>query len=304
MEKSITYTEFLGECGKLLQDRSQGEIRTEICNTLKNNGVEKCGLLISKKGESLAPNFYLQHQYDIWRNGESTLDEIIDSICENYTQELQKNRIIEEALDFRWENFQQEVYMRLIGREKNALLLKDVPYEEYLDMALVYYYVIPVSDDTQGVLLLTQEHLKMLGITQEELHRKAKENTQEKLFPVISGLDEIILRLGAVKEDFIPDGENRPFMYIMTNAKASFGAVCMTFHRELEQFSNEIKNSFYILPSSVHEVILVPDYRAVTVEAFSHMVKEINETHVEDTEVLSDSVYYYDREIHAVRRVG
>ena len=55
-------------------------------------------------------------------------------------------------------------------------------------------------------------------------------------------------------------------------------------------------NSFYILPSSVHELILVPYSREFCVEYFAGMVREINETQVEATEVLSDSIYFFDKE--------
>ena len=78
----------------------------------------------------------------------------------------------------------------------------------------------------------------------------------------------------------------------------------MTYTDLLEEFSNEAESGFYILPSSVHEVILVPDDTMMTTEIFSGMVRHVNAEHVEETEVLTDSVYYYDRELHTVRRIA
>ena len=89
---------------------------------------------------------------------------------------------------------------------------------------------------------------------------------------------------------------DQPMLCVMTNTKNLFGAVAMTFAEELECFSMQIENSFYLLPSSVHEVILVPDCKDFSRDYFKNMVMEINATQVDATEVLSDNIYYYDRE--------
>ena len=85
-------------------------------------------------------------------------------------------------------------------------------------------------------------------------------------------------------------------LYVMTNTRSMFGAVAMTFAEELECFSMQIEKNYYLLPSSVHEVILVPECENFCREYFRSMVAEINATQVDATEVLSDNIYYYDRE--------
>ena len=90
--------------------------------------------------------------------------------------------------------------------------------------------------------------------------------------------------------------ECHPFLFVMTNSKGMFGATSLFFSEELEYFAKRIRNSFYILPSSVHEVILVPSCKEFCIEYFKGMVREINATQVDATEVLSDNIYYYDVE--------
>ena len=304
LENKITYVEFLELCAELAKELYPGELHTEICGTTKNNGVQVWGVLLKRPNEPIAPNFYLETYYQEWCRGKMTVEEITKGMLEAYAEEYDKNRRIADELNFEWEKFKQQVYVRLVGRDRNAELLTKIPHDEYLDMAQVYHYVIPVSDDTSGVLVITEEHLRALHITKEELREAAMANTIKNMGPVLTGMNEMLERLG--KRLGIPVGrESIPnYMYILGNASGNYGAVSMLFSEELERISNEIQTGFYILPSSVHELILVPDNGTIPVEVFSDMVRSVNATQVEETEVLTDSVYYYDKEMHVVRRIA
>lgn len=304
MKKEITYAEFLELCRDKAEEMFGEDVTAEVCSAVKNNGVELLGLLLKKEGEKLAPNFYLQHQYYRWCNEIAELDEIMLELRIAYEEELKKNGKIADSLHFVWENMKESVYVRLVGRDRNELLLKTIPYDEYLDMALIYHYVIPVTEETQGVLILTNEHLKKLGITQEELKRAAFENTRRDMPAVLLQMGDVVEQLAKRCGIPIPWRAPNGFLYVLSNKKGSFGAVTMLFTEVLERFSNEIGGGFYILPSSVHEVLLVPDETTLTTDIFSDMVRRINAEHVEETEVLTDSIYYYDKELHTVRRIA
>ncbi|MBE5951887.1 MAG: hypothetical protein E7260_09900 [Lachnospiraceae bacterium] len=304
MEHKTTYTEFLGLCAELAKQTYPKKLRTEICSTVKNNDVELTGLLLKEPGEVLAPNFFLKEQYKLWCMGQCSLEEIVNGVLNAYTEEMEKNRKIAEGIVLEWERMKPHVYIRLVGRGRNEKKLDDIPHEEYLDMVMIYHYVIEMSEDTRGALLLTNEHLLLLGITKEELHEAAVANTQTGMQPVILDMEEMLCRLGKRLGVFVPGVERNPYLYVMSNAYGKYGAVSLLFQEELERFSGEIGNSFFILPSSVHELILVPDSGGVSAEQLLAMVREVNRTQIEATEVLTDSVYYYDREIHTVRRIA
>lgn len=304
LKKEITYEKFLMLCSDTIKAMYPGAFETELCATLRNNDVEMKGILVKQQGEPLAPNFYLMEQFHAWLEDRVSLGEIAGEICCIYYDELEKNRKIAEELKFVWEEFKRHVYMRLVSRDRNCELLRNTPYDEYLDMAVSYYYVIEVSEDSRGILLITNEHLNLLGITKEELRVAARENTIKNSKPKISGMNEMLVSLGKRLGIPIPREYSQNCMYILSNETGTYGAVCMMLSEALECFAQEIRSSFFILPSSVHEVLLVPDTGRMTAEIFSGMVKEVNATQIEDCEVLTDSVYYYDREIHAVRRVA
>ena len=304
LENEITYLQFLELCAEKVKELYAGPLHTEICTTTKNNGVEMTGLLMKKPGEPIAPNFFLESHFMEWQKGRSSIESIAEGILRAYGEELEKNRKMVDELHFEWEFFKKKVYVRLIGRERNEGLLADIPHEDYLDMAIVYHYVIEISEEAKGALVITNAHLEMLGITKEELRQAALANTMTGMKPVFTGISDMIMQLG--KSVGIPvRWENHcNYMYVLGNADGNYGAVSMLFSKELEQFSNQIQSGFFILPSSVHEVILLPDTGDVPVASLSYMVRDINATQVEKTDVLTDSVYYYDREIHTVRRIA
>ena len=92
-------------------------------------------------------------------------------------------------------------------------------------------------------------------------------------------------------------------MYVVTNQKKLSGAACMTYDGLLENFGKRLQKNFYILPSSVHEIILVPDENLEDAQRLQSMVREVNETQVSGEEVLTNSVYYYDWQEDIISRL-
>ena len=304
MKRTITYQEFLVLCSDTISAMYPGEFETELCSTLRNNDVAITGLLLRQKGERVAPNFYLMHQYEAWLEDKITPAEIVTEIYQAYQEEIEKNRSLVRQLNFTWEEFKGHVFMRLISRERNKELLHNSPYEEYLDMAVAYYYVLTLDEETQGVMAITNDHLTLLGVTKEELREAARENTFRQYQPKITGMSELIRHLADRLGIRLPIQYTWNSMFVLSNERGSYGAVAMMATDVLERFSGEIGGSFFILPSSVHEVILVPDAGEISAEIFSHMVRDVNATKIAECDILTDSVYYYDREIHTVRRVA
>ncbi|MBP3568880.1 MAG: hypothetical protein J6K04_06910 [Lachnospiraceae bacterium] len=303
MIKKKEYVQFLEEILVQVEARYHGKVKGEICTSIKNNGVAVTGLML-KGEERVAPNFYLDKQFIEWMRGLQTLEDIVERLCEAFEEEVQRNSHLISKIQFSWEEFRRNVFMRLVNREKNQELLEGIPHKEFMDLAVVYYYSVPISGSVLGTMVITMEHLKLLGITEEELHRVAKCNC-ERFQPVkLRCMEDVVYELGRKIGVEVREASCMgPFLYVLTNTRGMFGAIAMTFEKELDCFSKRINNSFYILPSSVHEVILVPACKEFCVEYFANMVREINETQVEPTEVLSNSIYYYDKELKNIRRV-
>lgn len=297
MNKEMEYIQFLTDIQERVEAHFNGKVKGEVCTSVKNNGVTVTGLMLKGEEERVAPNFYLDRQFVEWMRGMCTLEEISEKLCNAYVEEVGRNSHLISKIRFSWDEFRRGVFMRLVNREKNEQLLESVPYQEFLDLALVYYYSVPISGDVMGTLVITKEHLELLEITEEELLQAAKSNC-ERFQPVrVRCMEDLLYDLG--RKIGIEVQEARvchPFLFVMTNIKGMFGATALVFAEELEHFAKRIGTGFYVLPSSVHEVILVPECKEFNLEYFKSMVKEINATQVEATEVLSDNIYFYDKE--------
>jgi len=299
------YIQFLMELKERVEVFFEGKVTGEVCTSVKNNGVCVTGLLLKGENERVAPNFYLENQYVEWMRGIRTLEEISNRLCDSYREEVEKSRPMLTGIKFEWEEFRRQVYMRLINKERNLEQLESIPYRDFMDLAIVYYYSVILEDDTRGTLIISKEHLELLGITEEELHQAAESNCQRFQPTKLRCMQDLLYDLGRkIGVEIYQAKECYPYMFVLTNTKGMFGAVSMTSTEELACFAKRLGKSFYILPSSVHEVILVPENKEFCVEYFANMVREINETQLDPTEVLSDSIYFYDIETSALRRMA
>jgi len=149
-----------------------------------------------------------------------------------------------------------------------------------------------------GNVLVHSDHLKLWNISEEVLHEYARENTM-KLRPFkLQRLDNLIEELCPTEDPFRVEGLP---MYVLTNTERMFGASGLLYDRLLFMAGEELEDDYYILPSSIHELILVPQKVVEDPEYFEWMVHEINENELAPEDVLSDHVYFYDRSHHRLK---
>ena len=83
-------------------------------------------------------------------------------------------------------------------------------------------------------------------------------------------------------------------MYIVTNVRMVNGASSILYEGFLRRFAKDHPGNFYIIPSSIHEVVLVPEDMVEEPDHLASVISQANEAVVQPEEVLSDSLYYYD----------
>lgn len=252
----------------------------------RNNSVMLDGLLLQKENERVAPNIYLNHYYADYRNGESA-EEIADAILTLCREKREEILSLTEKLDFSSEYVSEHLYYRLIGQESNEELLKEVPHRTYLNLAVVYYWIVYEEGEQIGSIMMTKRQMERFGWKEEQLLQMAQENTP-RLFPMITkGMNEIVGELLAHQEELQ--------MLVLSNEKGINGAACLMYPGVLQKMEKLMNGSFYVLPSSIHELIVIPDYGASAVR-LCEMVYCINRTQLPQEDILSDTVYYYSVE--------
>lgn len=284
----IAFQTFLQKIQKGLKEYYGEAYKVEIHEVKKNNAVICHGITIMHAESNAAPTIYMEQLYQEYMDG-SPLSEIFQKVVKLYEKYK-----IEEAVDMNgfldFEKAGKRIAYKLIHYENNQEELKEVPHIRFLDMAIVFYYEINHAAFGNATILIRRNICNMWGVDEKELYRLSGENTPRMLPPLIRDMREILEAAGV--NDEYADGEG--FMYVLTNFKGQFGAACLLYPHLLECIAQKFGGNFYLLPSSVHEVILVPQREGMRSEAFWEIVREVNHTQVEREEVLSDSVYYYD----------
>lgn len=266
-----------------------------IHEVLKNNGVVLDGLVINDKDNKISPTIYLNDFYDSFLTG-TDINEIIKMI-----EKIYRDNVLEDNYNacslMNYEEMKDKVAFKLINYKMNEKLLETIPHRKYLDLAIVYYVVVKDEVIENATVLINNKWLDEWKINEEDLFMLASNNSPKLFKPEIVSIKEMVMSLMDDKcdEDIQPEMfEDECNMFVMTNKDKQFGAATILYDNLLKDFAKNTGSDVYILPSSVHELILVPASEILIKEGLTDMVKEVNSTQVPIQEILSDHAYVYN----------
>ena len=285
------------------------EAHPECCvmvhKVTKNNNLVLTGISIRSKEVNLAPTIYMDGYYNDYKNGRPMV-EILAEVERTYnTYKVELDFDVNSITDFN--HVQDKICYKLVNRDKNKELLSDAPYLPFHDLAVIFYVVVSEDRVGTGTVTVHDNLMEMWGNPDiKELYRIAKNNTQRIYKGRVSNMMEIMGEIISHSADNVdPDvvdaffemdsvyEDNMMPMFVATNIKKVNGAGVILYDGLLRTFAEKIGGDFYILPSSVHEVIFVPANGDMDARYLIQMVKEVNATEVSPDEVLSDNVYMY-----------
>lgn len=284
----MNYQEFVGTVTEFLRESLPCGTKLEMLPLEKNNGVILDGLSIRRQGQKVAPTIYMDACYREYLNGRS-LKGICDQILECCQETDFEGRF---DVDFftDYGKLKSTVVYKLINADKNRELLKRIPHLPYLDLAIVFYCLLTDTPVGNATVLIHNSHMKLWNIRCADLYRDAKANAVRLLPARLCGMAEVICELSGGKEE--PENVGVP-MYVLSNTQKSLGAACILYDGVLKSCAARLGEAYYVLPSSIHEVIMVPVSAVGDEQELSAMVRDINRTQVRDTEILSDNIYLY-----------
>jgi hypothetical protein len=288
----MTVTNFRDLLVEELNRRSDAETEIRYKTITKNNSTKWEALVIRKGGRRLAPTVYIDDLYKKHRAGKQ-IGELAAEVLEEYDR---VSGTVEIGEDFfsDYEEVRQNIYMKLVSAEKNAEALRKMPFAGWNDLALLCYYRMPAACMRRGTIQITEQHLELWGIGEEKLLADARKNTAESIGPEIRSLRELILMsgnfAGLCGEDDIPETP----LYVLTGKEQYLGAVCITLPGVPEKIAEKFGGDYYMLPSSIHECLLLPDNGRYEPEELNRMVREVNRTQLLPEDILSDHAYHYN----------
>ncbi len=290
----MNYQQFAVEVKETVKHFLEPNLNIENHTTLKNNGHERIGISITNKHINISPTIYLEEYFEHYQTG-STIEEIAEDIARLYHEiKYEQNWEIERIKDF--ENIRSRIAYKLINTEKNKQLLKSIPHFSYSDFSIVFYVLFEEEPLGTATILINYDLLRFWEVSIQEIYDIAHEN-----MPTLLPADFKPMYLAI--EDMLKNtsieytGEPNP-LFVLTNTQRCLGASCILYDDMLKKIYHYVGENYYIIPSSIHEVIIIPESKSPLRCELNEMIKEINDTQVHPEEILSDQAYFYDKSLN------
>lgn len=262
-----------------------------FCETRKNNGVVLKSLSICKQGKNTAYQIHIDGMLEMIASGKMETSEaagLIVKYCREKEQEAENLERMTRGL--RKSEIFQRVTCQVVNKMSNAEMLMGVPYKTVLDMALVFRVMLQESEYGTASFLVSHALCDYYSISFEELYSAAVVNMACEGF-MTHTIESVLAEMGTLPgQTFASECP----MLIITNRRRLYGAAVMAYPAYFKRLSEKTGSDLYILPSSIHEVIVVPDTGADPGE-LRKMVMEVNASGLDKEEFLSDNVYRYSR---------
>lgn len=275
----------------------------EIMNHEKLN-ESYVGLVVRNEGQSIAPTINLNKYYEMYLENEPDFDYVMHSM----TDMVQVEPIhIDMNIFMNYEAAKDHLFIRVSDAERNTEILEGLPHRQIENLAITYHIAAEISGNGIGSAPVTKKMLEMYGVTEEQLEADALANSP-KLFPAkVEAIGDMMMNMA--REEMRRSGmseeeidmmihemgmDNPTPLTVVTNDQQMNGAAVIFYPGQMEKLGESVKGDFFILPSSTHEVLILPDDGEMTYQELKAMVVEINNTQVLPEERLADDVYHYD----------
>lgn len=261
-------------------------------------------IIVRKKTSPIGVSIYIDSFYDEYCMNNEDVTHFANKLLEHYRAEIVEASLSVADLDVLKDkrSVYHKIFYKIINKNKNPELLKTVPHLQTIensDLVLIFCILIDESEHMRATVTITHQLMNHFDFTFSELVTVAKENTP-LLFPVtFRPMSDVLFSLMPVCDTPIEEGKD--FMWVLSNSYNTYGASALCYEHQLEQISHKLNGNFYILPSSLHEVIIVKDNNNRLDSAYlCEMVREINQTSVNEEDFLSDTVFYYNCSTHTL----
>lgn len=293
----MEYLEFVRIVEKEINQNLKGGMKARLYTAIKNNSQKRIGIIVEKPDVNISPTIYLEDYYVQYHQG-AEISEISREILMFYENVKCEKSWNTEILE-NYGKISKKIVFKVVNTEQNQEFLNRVPHIDFLDLSLVFYVLLDANQDGTATMIVQNDNMEQWGICLQELLLTAIENVNDllpaQLFTMKDVIDEITDPFTQETKNLLEMGleAKKESMYILTNSLRNLGAACMVYPGMLKIIGEILEGDYYLLPSSIHEVILVPKRENMDFQEMTEMVKEVNSKLVEAEEILSDHAYFY-----------
>lgn len=283
------------------------QIQCRVVETMKNNNVTRVGITFHDQGEKVGPVIYMEPYREAATDGRP-MSEIMREIAGIASRSMDKTELI-GSLDYGdYESVKEFLSVTLINGRDNRQMLSHMPHRQMEDLALVLELKFPMEEGI-GSIKVSRELTELWAVDTDTLFAQAQENSLKAEPPSLHRMEDTMLSLAFDRdaaENLLenPAPEEVPSqLYVLSNMSKNKGAAVLSYPGVLEKADQLFPKGFYILPSSIHELLIVPKSPEIDPRELGEMVRAVNRAEVAKEEQLSDRVYEYDREAGMIRQV-
>ena len=281
------------------------DAQVEIRDNAKINETYT-GLFVQRADSVITPTINLDAFYEQFSEHDMmSMSDILEQMADMIQQTAPE---IDVQKLTNYEQAKESLFIRVCAIQGNEQMLAQVPHERHEDLAVTYHIAADIGSDGVASTIVSNALLNQFGIDQEQLNADAIANSP-KIFPArIESMANMMRRImaedmqaqgipqdqmDAMLDSMIPADDSNP-MTVVTNDRTVNGAAVMFYPEQMEQLGDMMHGDFFILPSSVHEILIIPDTGDFHHEELKAMVTEINATQVAPADRLTDEVYHFD----------
>ncbi|MCD8153394.1 MAG: DUF5688 family protein [Clostridiales bacterium] len=288
----MDYNEFLLKAQyDLATAMPEAVISREQISKLQGESYE--GFTVRSEGSMTGVVLNMKAMYERLEGGtdyNQILSDMLDIVDDNSTSV--PHGIVDFLSDY--SQVKENLTVDLVGQAQNEDRLSDIPHYDMEDLSLIYR--VDVSDRVENdggraTVLVTNQMLERYGVTPEQLHQDALKNASDREPFMISGMGMVLGGLIGMPQS---KADEEPSLFVASNANMMFGASAIAYPGFMDKAAEKVQGDFYVLPSSVHEVLLLKDNGKTDYRDLEAMVSDINMAQVAPEERLSDRVYHYD----------
>ena len=281
----------------MIEDRILEAVKTQLPDIdikletiTKNNNKEKRGLVLkSPDTKSIGLIIYIDDFVNAIESEKITIEEVVDHIISSYNEnkDTDISGVVDHIMDY--DSIKDRIIYCLINYNKNEELLQNIPHIRFLDLAIIYKISLEPIENNCASIIIRNDLMNIWHINKEELHNRAVENTP-KLLPVKFRKMQDIINMNLFDiNDYVQ-------MYVMTNKDNVNGASVLLYNNPIWDFAKELNEDIFIIPSSIHEVIIIKAGDTISKAYVKEMIQQVNKTELNSEEILSDNLYYMNKD--------
>mgnify|MGYP004541439135 FL=1 len=291
------FQQYLQETIKDYLPESYADAKITFNEVVKNNDTHLTGMSIARPGEQVVPNIYIENFWNDYQKGKN-IDEIAGDIADiriEYDDPSISPDMAQQLMNY--DGVKDKLQIRLCDTQENQDRLANLVHTEHSDFSATYHVNLQETKEGIASMAVTPTFLETWGITVEQLHQDALASDMNR-HPMFCDMQNMMesMMFGKEPENLLDDGSGQSGMgmYCLTNGDKMNGAGLILQGDLMQQIGEIVGGDFYILPSSCHEVLVIPESMGMDVKELSAMVQQVNETEVSTEDRLSDHVQHYD----------